>query len=198
MRARLLDPQATLYLMPHRTSVQITPLVQGQELEITGTTMYEQQRWMIAVLPNGQRGYLQDSTTLHPTNMRLKVAVEARAEPSATAPVLDRYPWGTTLFVLGATTEGEQTWLNVRDPSGRECFIPGATPMDDDSPPTQTTIKADRGKREMVVGGAWCGGGIAVTVISYANAYGGGTYVVAWGAIIFDGYELLKGLLEGD
>jgi hypothetical protein len=51
-------------------------------------------------------------------------------------------------------------------------------------------------KRNMTVGGLWCGGGIAVTAFTYASASGGGTYVVAWGAIIFGGYQFLKGLTQ--
>lgn len=50
--------------------------------------------------------------------------------------------------------------------------------------------------RHMIVGGLWCGGGIAITAITYALAdnNGGGTYVVAWGAIIFGGIQFLRGL----
>jgi len=48
----------------------------------------------------------------------------------------------------------------------------------------------------MLVGGLWCFGGTAVTVYTYSAASGGGTYVVAWGAIIFGGIQFLKGLTQ--
>jgi hypothetical protein len=50
-------------------------------------------------------------------------------------------------------------------------------------------------KRDMMVGGLWCGGGILVTALTYKAASGGGSYVVAWGAIIFGGIQFLRGAL---
>ncbi|EEF60039.1 hypothetical protein Cflav_PD3098 [Pedosphaera parvula Ellin514] len=49
--------------------------------------------------------------------------------------------------------------------------------------------------RYMLVGGLWCIGGILVTAISYSSAAGGGSYVVAWGAIIFGGIRFFRGLI---
>ena len=51
--------------------------------------------------------------------------------------------------------------------------------------------------RDMLVGGLWCLGGIIVTVVTYssvANSPGGGTYVVAWGAILFGALRFIRGL----
>jgi hypothetical protein len=50
--------------------------------------------------------------------------------------------------------------------------------------------------KDMVVGGLWCGGGILVTALTYSAASGGGTYVVAWGAIIFGGVQFVRGLMK--
>jgi hypothetical protein len=52
-----------------------------------------------------------------------------------------------------------------------------------------------KANRDMLVGGLWCVGGIIVTVVTLAAASGGGTYVVAWGAIIFGGIQFFRGLL---
>jgi hypothetical protein len=46
----------------------------------------------------------------------------------------------------------------------------------------------------MLHGALWCGGGILVTVFTYAAASGGGTYVVAWGAIVFGAIQFFKGV----
>jgi hypothetical protein len=52
-----------------------------------------------------------------------------------------------------------------------------------------------RSQRDMLVGGLWCGGGILVTALTYSSAAnGGGSYVVAWGAILFGGVQFLRGL----
>jgi len=48
----------------------------------------------------------------------------------------------------------------------------------------------------MVIGGLICAVGIAVTAVTYNDAVssGGGTYIVAWGAIVFGGIRFLRGL----
>jgi len=55
------------------------------------------------------------------------------------------------------------------------------------------------GKRNMFFGAMWCIGGLAVTVITLAAAsqgQGGGTYVIAWGAILCGGVQFLRGLSQ--
>ena len=50
-------------------------------------------------------------------------------------------------------------------------------------------------KRNMVVGALWCAGGIVLTTMTYASvADRGGTYFVAWGPVIFGGWQLIKGI----
>lgn len=49
----------------------------------------------------------------------------------------------------------------------------------------------------MFHGAIWCIGGILVTFVTYAaaaNSPGGGTYIVAWGAIIFGARRFFQGL----
>lgn len=54
-----------------------------------------------------------------------------------------------------------------------------------------------RGARRYIwVGLALALGGAVVTVITYANATGGGTYVIAWGAIVGGVLMLIAGLLN--
>jgi len=48
-------------------------------------------------------------------------------------------------------------------------------------------------KRKMKRGALWCVGGIAVTLLTYTLATGGGSYIVAWGAIIFGAIEFFQG-----
>ncbi|NLA13209.1 MAG: J domain-containing protein [Tissierellia bacterium] len=49
-------------------------------------------------------------------------------------------------------------------------------------------------KKSVAVGMAWLIGGLVVTLGSYSSAVknGGGTYVVAWGAIVFGGIQAVK------
>ncbi len=46
----------------------------------------------------------------------------------------------------------------------------------------------------MLYGALWCLGGLVVTVVSYGAASGGGTYVVAWGAVLIGAFQFLRGL----
>lgn len=48
--------------------------------------------------------------------------------------------------------------------------------------------------KNITLGAIWCVGGIVVTALTYQMASGGGTYFVAWGAILFGGIQFLKGL----
>lgn len=195
MKARLLDPQTTLSSMPDSASAHVAQLDAGQEVTITGSGVYDKQQWVEASLPDGRQGYLPAATRIQRLReMRLQVSVEAHVEPSDVSAVLERYEAGAAALVLGTTTQGHQSWIGIRDSSGKEGFVPDGTPMEDANRPTQVDVSMARAKRDMIVGGLWCGGGAAVTAVTYANASGGGTYVVTWGAIIFGGFQFLKGL----
>lgn len=50
------------------------------------------------------------------------------------------------------------------------------------------------GTKNALFGALWCVGGTAVTVLTYEAASGGGTYVVAWGAILFGAIQTIRGL----
>ncbi|ADB18859.1 hypothetical protein Psta_4211 [Pirellula staleyi DSM 6068] len=51
-----------------------------------------------------------------------------------------------------------------------------------------------QGWRDAIWGAVWCFGGLAVTAFSYMAAQGGGRYVLAWGAVIFGGIQMMRGL----
>lgn len=62
----------------------------------------------------------------------------------------------------------------------------------------EARVKAikEAGQKNMLFGALWCIGGILVTAITYSAAAGGGTYVVAWGAILFGGVQFFRGLTQ--
>jgi hypothetical protein len=50
---------------------------------------------------------------------------------------------------------------------------------------------------DMWAGAFWCIGGILVTAVSYnAVKDTGGTYIITWGAVVYGGYQFLKGLFN--
>lgn len=56
--------------------------------------------------------------------------------------------------------------------------------------------KKEKAKNDMIYGALWCGGGILVTAITYSAASGGGRYFAAYGAIIYGGYQFIRGLIN--
>ena len=54
----------------------------------------------------------------------------------------------------------------------------------------------DAAKKNMLYGGLWCVGGTAVTIGTYSAASGGGSYVVAWGAIVFGAIQFFRGVTQ--
>jgi len=56
--------------------------------------------------------------------------------------------------------------------------------------------KRGAGVKNMIFGALWCIGGTVVTVATYSAASNGGSYVVAWGAIIFGAFQFLGGLVQ--
>ena len=52
----------------------------------------------------------------------------------------------------------------------------------------------ERAQKDMLYGALWCIGGIVVTALTYSAASEqGGTYVIAWGAILFGAIQFLRG-----
>lgn len=57
-------------------------------------------------------------------------------------------------------------------------------------------VKQERGNKDMMVGGLWLAGGILVTVLTFSAASGGGTYVIAYGAIIAGLVQFVRGMMN--
>lgn len=54
----------------------------------------------------------------------------------------------------------------------------------------------EAGQKNMMFGALWCIGGIVVTALTYSAASEGGSYVVAWGAIIFGAVQFFRGMFQ--
>ncbi|HEX2618173.1 MAG TPA: hypothetical protein VHL57_11565 [Flavobacteriales bacterium] len=60
------------------------------------------------------------------------------------------------------------------------------------------TEREQQARKDMLIGGIILVIGIAVTVITHYNASGGGSYVVAWGAIIFGAIRFFSGMAKAN
>lgn len=56
--------------------------------------------------------------------------------------------------------------------------------------------KKERAKKDILYGALWFVGGTVITVATYSAASGGGRYMIAWGAILLGGVQLVKGLVN--
>lgn len=197
MIARLVDDRATIYAEPHHTSATVTELAQGDELEISGQTTSDGENWVAVILDGDRRGYMPGTARVFRYRLvRLDQDAAMRAQPSDSADALAHYGPGAALMLVGTTVQDGQTWIEVRDSDGKSGFMPGATRLEGATPTAGARTVAAVAKRNMLVGGLWCGGGLLVTLFTYMAASGGGTYVVAWGAIIFGGWQFLKGISQ--
>jgi hypothetical protein len=86
----------------------------------------------------------------------------------------------------------------------RECGTPFGTeptdlrPSESDGPGNPQRTAAEE---RMLSGALWCVGGILVTVLSFVSAASnplGGTYLVAWGAIVFGALRFFQGRTDRD
>ena len=57
-------------------------------------------------------------------------------------------------------------------------------------------LRFEAGKKNMLYGALWCMGGIIVTAVTYAAASEGGTYVIAFGAIVFGVIQFFRGFFQ--
>ena len=97
---------------------------------------------------------------------------------------------GESFLLLDSGGSGSDQWLRVRDGAGLEGYLSPDTRHGEIEEPARSAAEQD-----VIVGGLWLIGGIAVTAMTYAAAaQSGGRYVIAWGAILFGGIQFLKGL----
>jgi hypothetical protein len=56
----------------------------------------------------------------------------------------------------------------------------------------------ETGQRMMLAGAFWCVAGVVVTALTYsvAASAGGGSFLVAWGAIVYGGIQIVRGFVE--
>ena len=150
------------------------------------------EKWCEIRLEGGQHGYIRSKVLVRRTLQfrldDLKCDLHSRAE--ADSGVVRQLARNDTFLFLETVKQGSEEWTKVRLADGQEGFLLGKPTF------KAAVVKApNSAEHDMVVGGLWCVGGIVVTVLSYqAVAEKGGSYFVAWGAVLFGGIQFLKGL----
>ena len=101
------------------------------------------------------------------------------------------------LLENGQTAEQLQSywdfkWMAISNVAALELDPPAML-----TPETAAIVShTEKANHDMMVGGLWFFGGLAVTSFTFLAASGGGSYMVAWGAILFGGIQFFRGVLS--
>jgi uncharacterized protein YgiM (DUF1202 family) len=197
MRVRITTRPAVVHETPGLTSPVLTQVEVGTEVQLGGTKKVDGVEWVAAVLPGGQRGFIQGDTPVKSIKhaVLLENGTNVFAAPSEQSTVLTRLARNASFDILGVAEQDGIQFVEVRAGGGITGFIPSKTKVKtiaESAVPTRASAK-----RNMVVGALWCVGGIVLTTVTYSSVAGnGGTYFVAWGPVIFGGWQLLKGIRQ--
>jgi hypothetical protein len=81
----------------------------------------------------------------------------------------------------------------VRRPTG-EVIVPRTPLTRRTELPGQRHVRETKGKRAIALGAIWFVAGLLITVVTYAQAQGGGVYFVAWGPMLYGVYRVVSGI----
>jgi hypothetical protein len=196
VKARIIEQGSKVYSQQDLYSTPLTELAQGSEVELGGVKTKAGKAWVSVTLPNGEKGYLTGDTRvfhLKPATL-VQNSVNVYAQPSAQSMVRATFRKNAKFLLTETVKQDATAWVKVRDAAGNEGFIEGSTRIKVIPEVTKAV-----GQRNMLVGALWCIGGTVVTVVTYniaSSSPSGGTYFVAWGAIIFGGIQFLKGVFQ--
>jgi hypothetical protein len=195
VKARIIEKPAPIYdASDTLMAAPITELPVGTEVELGSVKMVGGRQWVTIAVADGRRGLVAGDVKV----FMIKWAALHQSEvtvynaPNAASGVKTTYGKGAKFYLTGTTTVDGKAWTSIRDAQGSEGFVDG-----------QTLIKvipvANRAvaKKNMLVGGLWCVGGLAVTGFTYASASsGGGTYFIMWGPAIFGAIQFFRGVYQ--
>ena len=194
MKARILDAQTLVYSEPDLNSQAITQVYAGQEVELGNVKKKGEMKWVkVKLATTGQEGYLRGDSrvfiiklvSLLQNNAKVYNAPSMSSFPKAELKKNDKF------YMLEVVKEEDKSWVKIRDLKGSEGFIEGNTKIK-----KLPVINKNTGKRNMLYGTLWFVGGLVVTVGTLSAASGGGTYIIAWGALLFGGIQFVQGLIQ--
>ncbi len=187
----------TLYPKPDQSSPG-TPVTGNPMGEITvGSAGFTEAR-----LADGRHGYVLGTVRV------MKIVQMQLSQPETSlfktaskgAPVVAIAKKGTILTRDGGqevVKEDNVTWIPVTSPEGHFGYMLGDTKVKVLNPRLQ--VQPSDGMKNILIGAAICLIGIVITWGTYQAASsnsGGGTYFVAWGAMLFGGIRILKGVMQ--
>mgnify|MGYP001043019291 FL=1 len=192
MRARILDQQVKLYSSPEPNALSLATLAEGTEVEFGKTIKAGGKKWIEVLMTSGQKGYIANGTRVYPFRLAtpLQNNVPVYNQPTAHSLVRITLKRNTKIYLTGITRSENLDWVKVRDLNGVEGYISGQTRLR--VIPEKSKALA---RKNIISGALWCGAGLLITGIG-ATSSGSGTYVIAWGAILYGGIQLVTGIYQ--
>lgn len=196
MKVKIIEQPVTVYREADANSPIITQLAVGQEIELGGVKKVNGESWVRVNLAPNQSGYIPGSSRIYHIKQAIlnQRSVNVYSLPSSQSAVKTQYKRNTKFHLTDVIKQDGRHFVKIRDMTGDEGFIEGGTKIKIVPEKAQPTKASAR--KNMIYGALWCIGGIVVTVATYSAASGGGTYIVAWGAILFGGLQLLSGIYQ--
>ena len=193
MKARILDPQVKVYPDMEVNTPSIATLPEGSEIDFGGTKRKAGKQWVPITLSTGQLAYIPAETRIYVIRQGALMdnEVDMHSEPSSGSLVKQQLKRGAKLSILQVLKDGDQDWVKVRDDSGNEGYIIGATRF-------RLTVQKTKanGRRSMISGGMWLiAGGIMVYSESTSTS-GSGLSLLGFGALIFGAVIFISGLVQ--
>jgi hypothetical protein len=164
------------------------------EMDFSGIESARGKKWCKIKLQSGEKGYVPGDTRIRQLlYARLEQpGAEMRLAPEAGSTIARQLVRGDSFLLVRTVKLESGSWVRIRLGDGSEGFLDGKAKIKQIAAKVQSVQNTPQ--HDMVVGGVWCIGGILVTAITYsAVAESGGTYFVAWGAILFGAIQFLKG-----
>jgi len=194
MKARILESQTYIYSEPDLNSQPVTQVFGGQEVDLGAVKKKDGANWVKVKTVNGQEGYLPGTSKVFIIKLASLLQNNAKVYSSPNPASIQKMEFKKNdKFYLMEVVKQEdgKDWVKVRDMRGNEGYIEGSTKI------KRETMKSRAvAVRNMRNGAVWFILGVVVTVGTMTIASNGGTYVVAWGAIIFGGIQFVQGLFQ--
>lgn len=193
--ARVLD-RVVVHASPE-TDSKVTSYLEAEDVVELHKLWKKSGGWIETRMPGGSMGYIHSETRVSfLERVKLKEKkVEIFNKPSSDGMPVHKLTKGIMFWKFIDVKTTDPSWVAVRLDSGQQGYIPSSSKVK--SLPQITYPAVETAGHDVMVGAIWCIAGIAITAGTYAAVEDtGGTYLIAWGPVVFGGFQFLRGLFR--
>ena len=190
MKIKILQDDAQLYAQVETESTPIRVLQKGEFAELGKVTKARSLQWVELTLADGTHGFILGTTrTFSLMNATINQGKAQMYGTAARGQVIAELRKGTLLEFLDLIEANGETWIYVRDKTGRQGYIEGTTKILQKARVTKQT-----GVTNMLVGGGFFVVGTIITIATLNSS--SSTGYICWGAILFGAIQFIQGLIQ--